>query len=105
LNDESAREGASENTAVAAEVLTHESSVAAFLAGEMQAHELPWPLWLLWSDGFRSGCNRMQIKLDRANRDADVWYDLANNGDEARKRHAEMLKHFDVVQARKAVSA
>jgi hypothetical protein len=89
---------------VAAEVLTDDPTVAAFLAGKLHAHELPWQLWLLWSDGFHAGQNRAQVRIDRAERAADIYYDLAFNGDEARKRHAEMLKHFDVVHARKAVS-
>jgi hypothetical protein len=75
------------------------------LAGEIQPHELPAPLHDVWRDGYRAGQNRAQVRIDRADRAADIYYDLAFNGDEARKRHAQLLKHFDVVQARKAVNA
>jgi hypothetical protein len=80
---------------------TDKSSVDAFLNGEIHAHELPWLAWRIWSDGFRAGCERMQAKVDRVNRDADIYYDLAFNGDEARKRHEATVRHYEMVQARK----
>jgi hypothetical protein len=83
----------------------YQDIVTRCLAGELQPHELPWPLPLLWNDGFHAGHARAQARIDRAERAADIYYDLAFNGDEARKRHAEHLKHFDVMQARKAVHA
>jgi hypothetical protein len=83
----------------------YQDIVTRFLAGELQPHELPWPLPLLWNDAFHVGQARAQARIDRAERAADVYYDMWVNGDEARKRHTELLKHFDVVQARKAVSA
>ena len=101
MNDESARKGASENTAVAADVLTEDSTVAAFLAGKLYAHELPWPLRLLWSDGFRLGQLKAQVRIDRAERDADWWYYVAHNPSEVRAEHERRLKAFDVMQARK----
>lgn len=104
MYDESAREGASGNSAVAAGSDLN-SIVERLLAGDLQPHEMPWPMWLVWSDGFNAGQARAQVRIDRANREADVLYDLAFNGDAARKRHVELLKHFDVMQARKAVSA
>jgi hypothetical protein len=103
LNEESRPKTASENSAGGRVHLN--STVARFLAGEIQPHELPWPLPLVWNDGFRAGQARAQVRIDRADRAADLYYDLAFNGDEARKRHAELLKHFDVMQARKAVTA
>jgi hypothetical protein len=106
LNDESAPKGASANTAVAAEVLTDDPTVAGFLAGNCHAHELPWDLWLLWSDGFHAGQNRAQARVDRANREADWWYYVAQNPAEVRAEHERTLKAFDVAQARKkAVTA
>jgi hypothetical protein len=80
---------------------TVNATVHSFLAGEMQAHQLPWPLWLLWSDGFRAACNRVQVKVDRANREADYWYYVANNPADVRAEHERTLKAFDVAQARK----
>jgi hypothetical protein len=104
VNDESAREGAPVNSS-GGRVQYNNHPISTLLAGKIQPHELPWELWLLWADGFHAGQNRAQVRTDRAERAADVYYDLWVNGDEARKRHAELLKHFDVVQARKAVSA
>lgn len=81
------------------------SSLSALCAsvtdGRAEAHELPAPLHDLWRDGFRCGNQAAQVRVDRAERAADIYYDLAFNGDEARKRHAEMLKHFDVMESRK----
>lgn len=74
-----------------------------FISGELQPHELPWDLWLVWSYGFRSGCDRMQERVDRAEREADYWYYVANNSAEERARHEAQLKAFDVVAARRAM--
>ncbi|NLP85432.1 hypothetical protein HF576_16415 [Microbacterium sp. CFH 90308] len=101
MYDESAPRGASENRS-GGRVRYDNSTVDCFLAGELHAHELPWDLWLLWADGFHAGAARVTTtKLARVEREADALYDLAYNGDKARKRHADLLKHFDVVQARK----
>jgi hypothetical protein len=51
-----------------------DSTAAAFLAGKTHPHELPWELWLIWSDGFRAGCDRMQARADEAEHGADYWY-------------------------------
>jgi hypothetical protein len=90
---------------VAAEVPNDDSPITAFLAGKCHAHELPWELWLLWSDGFHAGQNRAQVRVDRANREADHWYYVANNPAAVRAEHERTLKAFDVAQARKAVAA
>lgn len=66
---------------------------------------MPWKLWLIWSDGFHAGQNRAQVRIDRAERDADWWYYVANNPAEVRAEHERRLKHFDVMQARKAVAS
>lgn len=70
---ESRPQAAPENIAVAARSTTN-CKVTDFLEGKIHAHELPWDIWLVWSDGFRAGQERMQPRLDQANRDADYWY-------------------------------
>lgn len=83
-----------------------DSTVHAFLAGETQAHELPWDLWLLWADGFHAGAARVTAtKLAQAERDADWWYYVANNPAEVRAEHERRSRHFDVMQARKKAVA
>lgn len=104
MNTKPPQGGGSENLGTGSSDIDYR--ISAFLGGEIQPHELPWEWWLIWSDGFRAGCDRMQPKLDRANRDADWWYYVANNPSEVRAEHERRLKHFDVMQARrKAVTA
>jgi len=71
------------------------------LAGEIHPHEMPWPLWLVWSDGFRAGQSRAQVRIDRAEQAADWWYYVANNPAEARYEHERMLREWDAVQSRR----
>lgn len=72
------------------------------LAGELHPHEMPWPLWLVWSDGFRAGQNRAQVRIDRAEDAADYWYYRAMHPEEVRAEHERMLREWDAVQARRA---
>lgn len=71
-----------------------------FLNGEIHAHELPWDLWRVWADGFHAGCERVKARAERANREADYWYYVANNPEKVHAEHARTLKAFDVAQAR-----
>lgn len=77
------------------------ATLADVLDGTRQPHELPAALHDLWRDGFRCGQDAASARVARAERAADIYYDLAFNGDAARQRHVEMLKQFDVVQHRK----
>jgi len=52
--------------------------VRGVLRGDLDVTTLPPLLWDLWADGFRAGSQRaserLHPQLDRANRDADLWY-------------------------------
>ncbi|GAA1959911.1 hypothetical protein [Microbacterium aquimaris] len=78
--------------------------VRRFLAGEIESHQLPGALWHLWADGYRAGCTEMQTRVDRAEREADSWYYIANNPAEVRAQHARALAEFNAAQHRKSTS-
>lgn len=104
MYDESAPKGASEN--LGGDLVQYlYSRISSVLSGEREPHELPAPLHDLWRDAFTCGQIAAGTRVARAEHAADVYYDLAFNGDAARERHAEMLKHFDVMQARKKAVA
>ncbi|WP_394279839.1 hypothetical protein [Microbacterium sp.] len=69
------------------------------------AHELRAELWDLWREGFRAGQEAAQSRIDQANANADRFYAVAYNSEEARARHAALLKDFDVALARRATAA
>ncbi|WP_301114293.1 hypothetical protein [Microbacterium sp.] len=104
MNDESRPVGGSRNSA-GGRMVQVQDTVTRFLSGDLQPHELPWDLWRVWADGFHAGCARVTPRVERANREADHWYYVANNPAEVRAEHERTLKAFDVMQARKAVSA
>ncbi|WP_127475054.1 hypothetical protein [Microbacterium sulfonylureivorans] len=81
------------------------TACVALLNGDLQPHQLPWPWPLVWNDGFRQGQVRMQSTVDRLEREADHWYFVANNPAEVVAERDRWLKHFSVVQARKADAA
>ncbi len=81
-----------------------QNTVDRFLNGEIPAHDLPWPLPLIYSQGFRDGCARRQPAIERAEADADRFYYELYNGDEAKARHRELLKSHDVMQARRSMA-
>lgn len=100
MYDESAREGAPVNSSGGRVQYSH-SPISAVLAGKIQPHELPTPLHDLWRDGFTCGQLAAGNRIGRLNREADdLWFQLYNSA-EARAERDRMLKHFDVVQARK----
>lgn len=69
--------------------------------GEIQPHELPWPLPLLWSDGFQAGTEQERAQCLQAEADRDRYYYELYNSTEAKARHSAMLKGFDVALARR----
>lgn len=99
--NESRPEAANEN-AVAA---SSQSTVDRFLRGEVPAHELPWLAWLVWSDGFRAGCARMEARVAQAEADRDRYYYELNNSEEAKARHRAMLKDHAAAQVRRVMFA
>ena len=103
VNHETPSKGACENPG--GDRVQNNRTVIAFLNGQIAAHQLPALAHDLWRDGFFCGQQRAQARIDRANREADYWYYVANNPAEVRAEHLRTLKHFDVVQARKAVRA
>ncbi len=104
MNDESRPVGGSRNSA-GGRIVQDQDTVTRFLAGEIEAVELPPLLNALWRDGWHCAQMRAQLRIDRANRDADYWYYVANNPEHVRAEHERTLKAFDVTQARKAVTA
>lgn len=48
--------------------------VSALLNGEIEPHHLPYWAWALYSFGFRDGCSKAQIRVERAEREADYWW-------------------------------
>ena len=80
------------------------TAITRFLAGEIHAHQLPQPLRDLWADGFHAGCQQMQSRADRAEREADRWYYIANNPAEVRAQHARALAEFNAAQHRKTAT-
>ena len=96
--------GGSRNSA-GGRTVPYQDTVSRFLAGEIDSVALPPLLGALWRDGFFVGQQRAQVRVDRANREADYWYYVANNPAELRAEHERTLKHFDVVQARKKAGA
>ena len=74
------------------------------LDGTLEPHELPAPLHDLWRDGFTQGAQTMQARVQRAEREADRWYYIANNPAEVRAQHAAALRTFDVALNRKTTA-
>lgn len=82
MNEESRPAKAASEDLAGGSICTHfhtQSLVAAVIGGRADPSELPLELWQLWADGFREGQAKMQPRLDRANRDADLWYMHANH--------------------------
>ena len=74
--------------------------VAAVIAGRRDPSELPFRLWQLWADAFECGAAKVRERLAVVEAERDrLWYEL-RNPDEAKQRHAEMLKAFEVALAR-----
>lgn len=69
--------------------------------GEIPPHELPWPLPLLWSDGFRTGAEQQKLLREQAEEERDRYYYELHNTAEVKARHSAMLKGFDVALARR----
>ena len=72
--------------------------------GEIQPHDLPLPLWLLWADGFHAGVDQQRAVRAQAEADRDRYYYELYNSAETKARHNAMLKGFDVALARRSAA-
>lgn len=80
------------------------ATVREVLDGQRNPHELGDERHDLYRLGFRDGCYRMQETVYRLEAERDrLWY-LLNNSEDARARHAWLLKDFDVAGARESVA-
>ncbi|MEI3866639.1 hypothetical protein V6S02_06020 [Microbacterium sp. CCNWLW134] len=103
MNDESRPKAAPEDSAVAA-VSRPYSTGSVYVTGVIERrnhpHELHPVMHDLWRDGFTAGWLAAQPLIQQARADADRYYYLAFNSEEAQQRHKEALKAFDVARNR-----